>query len=150
VTLASGARVSLEEGMAKALAMAYEVQKASRKMMLIGNGGSAAIASHEALDFWKNGGIAATAFNDPAQLTCLVNDCGYENIFAAAIEMFAKPGDVLIAISSSGKSASIVNGVEAARKKQGAVITYSGFGEDNPLRGLGDLNFYISSSAYGH
>lgn len=49
---------------------------AGRKLMFIGNGGSAAIASHQAVDYWKNGGLKAVAFNDPAQLTCLTTTTG--------------------------------------------------------------------------
>ena len=59
--------------------------------MVIGNGGSAAIASHLATDYTKNGGLRTQAFNDGSMLTCLGNDLGYENVFAKQIEMFARP-----------------------------------------------------------
>ena len=71
--------------------------------MFIGNGGSAGIASHSAIDFTKNGSMPALAFNDGAALTCLGNDLGYDSVFAAQIEARGRPGDLLIAISSSGK-----------------------------------------------
>ena len=119
------------------------------KVMLIGNGGSAAIASHMAVDFWKNGGIRATAFNDSSSLTCLGNDFGYEHVFEKPIGMFAEQGDVLIAISSSGRSENILRGVGEARARGCRVITLSGFGPDNPLRLLGDINFHVPSEAYG-
>ena len=83
--------------------------------MFIGNGGSAGIASHLAIDFSKNGGLRALAFNDPSALTCLGNDLGYENVFAKQIELHGRAGDLLIAISSSGRSPNILNAVEAAR-----------------------------------
>jgi D-sedoheptulose 7-phosphate isomerase len=56
---------------------------------------------------------------------------------------------VLIAISSSGKSANILNGVEAARAAGALVVSFSGFRDDNPLRRLGDINIYVRSMQYG-
>lgn len=120
-----------------------------KKIMFIGNGGSAGIASHMALDYWRNGGIRALCFNDGALLTCIGNDFGYENVFAKPIEMFAEPGDILVAISSSGKSENILNAVRAASDKQCQVITLSGFSAQNPLRNSGDYNIYVPSGKYG-
>ncbi len=119
------------------------------KLIFIGNGASAAISSHMATDFWKNGGIRAVAFNDSSLLTCIGNDCGTEFLFAKPVNMFADPGDILVAISSSGQSANILKGVQAAREKNCQVITLSGFKADNPLRFMGDLNFYVPAENYG-
>ena len=119
------------------------------KVLFIGNGGSAAIASHMVIDFWKNGKMPAMVFNDSSLLTCISNDFGYQHVFEKPIEMFAGTGDVLFAISSSGKSENILRGVVAARTKGCKVVTLSGFKEDNPLRGMGDLNFFVSSMEYG-
>ncbi|MBF0555801.1 MAG: SIS domain-containing protein [Nitrospirae bacterium] len=120
------------------------------KLMFIGNGGSAAICSHMATDFSKNGGIAAMAFNDASMLTCMGNDFGYEHVFAKPIELFAAKGDYLVAVSSSGQSRNILNAVAAARVKGCAVITLSGFKTDNPLRAMGDINFYVPVEHYGY
>ncbi|MGQ0663108.1 MAG: D-sedoheptulose-7-phosphate isomerase [Pseudomonadota bacterium] len=119
------------------------------KLMFVGNGGSAGIASHLAIDYSKNGGLRALAFNDGAALTCLGNDLGYESVFAKQIEFHARPGDMLIAISSSGRSANILRAVEAARAKDCFVATLSGFSADNPLRRMGDLNFHVGAAEYG-
>ena len=119
------------------------------RIMFIGNGGSAAIASHMAIDFWKNGGIKSMAFNDSPLLTCISNDYGYQHVFEKPIEMFAETGDILFAISSSGKSENILKGVQAAQLKGCSVITLSGFDEDNPLRSMGICNFYVPSHEYG-
>lgn len=127
-----------------------EMDFLENKVIFIGNGGSAGIASHQAIDYWKNGKIPATAFNDPSMLTCLSNDYGYEYVFEKPINMFAKAGDILIAISSSGKSKNIINAVKAAREKGLFIITLSGFSNTNPLRTMGDLNFYVPSKSYGH
>ena len=120
------------------------------KIMFIGNGASAAISSHQATDFWKNGGMRAMAFNDASLLTCVSNDYCYEDVFSKPIEMFADKEDVLVSISSSGQSENILRGAEAGRKKGCEIITLSGFKADNPLREKGSLNFYVSSRSYGH
>lgn len=115
----------------------------------VGNGGSAGICSHLATDFSKNGGMRALAFNDGAVLTCLGNDFGYEHVFAKQIEWHAQRGDILVAISSSGQSANILNAVRSARSRGCDVYTLSGFKPDNPLRRLGELNIYLANSQYG-
>jgi D-sedoheptulose 7-phosphate isomerase len=119
------------------------------KTMFIGNGGSAAIASHMANDFSKNGKFRAMAFNDASALTCLGNDDGFETVFSGQIDMLGQRGDVLVAISSSGASANILNGVNAAIARGIAVVTVSGFDPKNRLRGLGVVNFYVPSHEYG-
>ncbi|MBF0466414.1 MAG: SIS domain-containing protein [Nitrospirae bacterium] len=157
VTDASGMSLDFISGIAKTCEVVVsghrqlqtEPQERRRKVMFIGNGGSAAIASHMAIDFWKNGRIKATAFNDPSLLTCIANDYGYEFVFEKPIEMFADNGDVLIAISSSGNSKNILNGADMAVKKSCPVITLSGFKPDNPLRKKGGINFYVPSNVYG-
>ncbi len=93
------------------------------KLFFIGNGASASIASHMATDFWKNAGIRALCFNDSSLLTCISNDYGYKHVFEKPIEAFAETSDILIAISSSGKSENILHGVKAARKK-GLMLRY--------------------------
>ena len=126
-----------------------ECKTNNKKIIIIGNGGSAAIASHVAIDFWKNGGVRATAFNDSSLLTCISNDFCYEEVFVKPIERFADAGDIVFAISSSGKSANITNAVTAAKEAGCTTVTMSGFGEDNPLRSMGDYNFYIKDGGYG-
>ncbi len=155
--LAGGVACSDRQGQELAYAAAIEwgmknaraTHAAGNKLIFVGNGGSAGISSHLAIDYTKNGGMRAQAFNDGAALTCLGNDLGYENIFAKQIEMHARAGDLLIAISSSGRSPNIIKAVEAARASQCQVMTMSGFGADNPLRRLGDVNFYVASGEYG-
>jgi len=124
--------------------------EAGGTVFFIGNGGSSAIASHLAVDFMKNGGIRSLAFNDSAFLTCIGNDLGYGAVFEKPISMFARKGDMLVAISSSGRSENILRGVEAARAAGCGVISMSGFSDENPLCGLGDVNFHVPSHAYGY
>ncbi len=146
VTRLGGKTLPLGDGFTKAMQML----KKSHTTRIIGNGGSAAIASHMAEDYTKNGNMPMMAFNDAPMLTCFANDLGYENIFSAAIEYYASPKDLVIAISSSGKSPNIINGVLAAKKKGCNIITLSGFKPDNQLRQLGDINFYVPSDSYGN
>jgi len=149
VTDACGVELGLSEGIERAIEALQSTDVRGNKIMVIGNGGSAAIASHLATDYTKNGGLRTQAFNDGSMLTCLGNDLGYENVFAKQIEIFAQAQDLLIAISSSGQSRNILKGVAAARKAGCAVITLSGFKSANPLRREGDVNFYVASEQYG-
>jgi D-sedoheptulose 7-phosphate isomerase len=143
-------RMELSKGLLTATELIVTQTAMGRKVMFIGNGGSAAIASHQAVDYWKNGGMRAIAFNDSSLLTCISNDFGYPQVFVKPVEMFADAGDVLVAISSSGRSENILSAVNTARKKECKVITMSGFAADTPLRLRGDLNFYVVSDSYGH
>ena len=148
-TNAAGEEFDLSEVMAEAMECAQTAHDSGNKLMFIGNGGSSTIASHMAEDYTKAGGIRTLAFNDPAVLTCLANDLGFDQVFANQIEMFAQPGDMLIAISSSGNSQNILNGALAAKKRGCWVMTLSGFTPENLLRNLGDINVYVPSSEYG-
>ena len=120
-----------------------------KKAIVVGNGGSAAIASHVSVDLTKNAGIRSVNFNESDLITCFANDYGFEQWVAKAVEFYGDEDDVFIAISSSGNSMNMLNGCEAAkRKKFASVITLSGFDPDNPLRHLGDINFWVDSKAY--
>ncbi len=125
------------------------VREQQAKIMVLGNGGSAAIASHVITDLRNVGGLCALTLHEAAPLTCFTNDFGYEQAFAKQIATFANPDDLLIAISSSGQSLNIVNAVQAANSKGLPVMTLSGFKADNPLRKLGRWNCWLDSSHYG-
>ena len=141
--------LDLTAGIAAAASLLVQRSMAGCKFMFIGNGASAAISSHMATDFWKTGGMRAMAFNDIAGLTCIGNDYGYAHLFEKPVEMFADPGDVLVAISSSGRSENILLAAEAAKNKGCQVLTLSGFALDNPLRALGNGNFHVPVDSYG-
>jgi D-sedoheptulose 7-phosphate isomerase len=149
VTDRAAKNMALAEGCEWVRNAAHEAHSAGNKIIFVGNGGSAGIASHLAIDFSKNGGLRSLAFNDASALTCLGNDLGYENVFAKQLDFHARPGDLLIAISSSGKSPNILNAVKAARAHDCKVVTFSGFTEANDLRKSGDVNFYVRSGEYG-
>jgi len=145
----AGKPIDVEAFVETSIAKCRAAHNAGNKVMFIGNGASASHASHMAADFSKNGRIRSVAFNDAAALTCYANDYSYDEVFSRQIEMQAQPGDVLVAISSSGESENIVMAVRAARKVGASVITFSGFKPDNRLRQLGDLNAWVPSPDYG-
>jgi len=149
VTNREGQLFSLEEGMTKAVQMISSLGPSSNKALLIGNGGSAAVASHMQNDLCKAAGVRAMVFNEPPLLTALTNDHGYESAFERLVELWAEANDLLIAISSSGRSENILRAARAAAKRQCQILTFSGFRSDNPLRSTGDINFYIASESYG-
>lgn len=138
-----------QKGLEDAVAMLKPLKNTKSVVYLVGNGGSAAITEHVAIDLTKCNRIRAVAFSGTPTLTCLANDYGYERLFEKSIEFNANEGDVLIAISSGGKSKNILNAVAAARKAKMKVITLSGFSPDNPLRASGDINLWVDSKSYG-
>ena len=144
-----GYELPLQSGVDKAIDLTRGSVNGGGKLMFIGNGGSAGIASHLAIDFTKNGRLPALAFNDGAALTCLGNDLGFDQVFAHQVSAHGRDGDLLVAISSSGRSPDILKGVEAGRSRRASVVTLSGFQPDNPLRRLGDINFYVPNGEYG-
>ncbi|HWK38137.1 MAG TPA: SIS domain-containing protein [Hyphomicrobium sp.] len=149
VSDAEGRPLGLEQGFEWVADTARNAHNAGKKVVLIGNGGSAAVASHHAIEFLKNGGIRALSLNDPAAITALSNDFGYANVYSEQLKVQGLPGDMLIAISSSGQSVNILKSVETARTQGMTVCTLSGFQPDNLLRGRGDVNFYVNSNQYG-
>lgn len=144
-----GKAMGVDDGLAVASGLLTALKAGGGTLRIVGNGGSAAIASHMAVDFSKRGGIPAVAHNDAGMLTCLSNDLGYDQVYAHQLNLHGRAEDLLIAISSSGRSANILNACEAARGRGMRVVTLSGFRTDNPLRALGDVNFYIESEEYG-
>ena len=123
------------------------LDKTSR-VFLVGNGGSAAVAAHIANDLVK-AGWSAFSLTEPAVLTCLSNDYSYGEVYAQQLKAHFRVDDCLIAISSSGRSPSILNAVEEVQEFTDKIVTLSGFSPDNPLRQLGCFNYYVSSSNYG-
>jgi len=149
VTVAEGKPAGADQGIDQVHGLLRGISNGPNKLMFVGNGGSAGIAGHMAIDFAKNGGVRSVTFNDASSLTCLANDLGYEQVFAKQVEMQGLHGDVLIAISSSGESKNILKAVDAAHDRGCAVVTLSGFAPSNSLRKRGAVNFYVKSGVYG-
>jgi len=120
-----------------------------KKVLIFGNGGSAAIASHFSVDLTKNAKLRCLNFNEAGLITCFSNDYGFEHWAEKAIDFYGDEGDLLIVISSSGKSNNMINAVKAARNANfQSVITLSGFSENNPLKELGDINLWVNNCSY--
>lgn len=125
-----------------------EVALRSGKLIFAGNGGSASIASHAATDFTKQSRVRSIAFNDHNLLTCFANDYGLEHWMAQAVEAYAEPQDAVVLISSSGRSANVLNAANLAKHKDLTIITFRAFDPRNPLRKLGNVNFWTDSHHY--
>lgn len=142
-------KIKLKEGLGKIRDLFRCAHAKGNKVIFIGNGGSAAIASHMATDYTKNGGIRSIAFNDAATLTCMANDFGYFQVFAKQLEYYAREDDVVVCISSSGKSRNILEAAAECMTREIKLVTLTGFEPENPLRGVGDFNFYVPAGDYG-
>ena len=128
-----------------------EAHKQKRKTLIFGNGGSAAIASHFSVDLTKNARVRCTNYNESDLLTCFSNDYGYDKWVEKALEFYSAEDDVLILISASGSSKNMINAANYAKKnKIKSIVTLTGNKEDNPLKKLGDINFWVNSAAYNH
>ena len=123
-------------------------RESGKRFFFAGNGASASIASHGAVDFVKQARIQAFDFNEPNFITAFSNDFGYENWIAKALEHRASAGDVVVLISSSGSSPNIVKGAERAKELGLTLVGFSGFAADNPLRTLSDIDFWVDSRGY--
>jgi D-sedoheptulose 7-phosphate isomerase len=143
------APASQASALTKAHQMISNVQESQGVVYVIGNGGSAGIASHFSNDLMKALQIPSQTLYDTNLLTCLANDIGYENIFSYPLSKYIKKNDTLVAISSSGNSMNIVNAAKVALEKETPIITFTGFQAANKLRQLGALNFWIDRSDYG-
>jgi|TARA_B110000014_G_scaffold262534_2_gene256734 D-sedoheptulose 7-phosphate isomerase len=127
------------------------VKKNKKKVMIFGNGGSAAIANHFSVDLTKNSKIRCVNFNESSLLTCFSNDFGYENWVKKTLEFHADPKDLIIFISSSGESKNMTNACKfALKKKYFPIVTFTGFKKNNSLNKLGHINFWINSRKYNH
>ena len=132
----------------KIIKILNEIKKNKKKVILVGNGGSAAMASHVSVDLTKMCKIRAVNFNEADLLTCFSNDYGYENWVKKALSFYADKGDLLICISSSGDSLNIINGAKFARKIGCKVVTLTGFNEKNKVRKIGHVNLWLESKNY--
>ena len=132
----------------EAVQLILKTNQNKKKLMIFGNGGSAAIASHIAVDFTKAVRIRATNYNEADLITCLSNDFGYQYWVSKAIEFYADKGDTIILISSSGTSSNIINGAKKANEMGLNVISFTGFKKDSEVSKNSNLNFWVDSNEY--
>ena len=132
----------------KIIKILRQIKKNKKKVILVGNGGSAAMASHVSVDLTKLCKIRAVNFNEADLLTCFSNDYGYENWVQKALSFYADKNDLLICISSSGESKNIINGAKFGKKIGCKVITLTGFDKKNKVKKIGDINLWVESKNY--
>ena len=124
------------------------LSKSNKNIFVFGNGGSAPIADHFAVDMTKNANKRTFSLNTSPLITCLSNDYGYELWMQKALEMYAQSGDIVFLISSSGNSKNVINACKYANSKNMTTITFTGFDSDNPLKKNGSINFWVNSKSY--
>jgi len=149
ITRRGGEALVLESGVDVAMDMLARTREHSNCVYVVGNGGSASVASHMVIDLLHVAQMRAFALHDSSVITCMANDYGYENAFAKILSNVARRRDLLIAISSGGHSQNIRNAVLQMEALGGETITLSGFDRGNPLRSLGDINVWLDSDDYG-
>jgi len=136
------------EDLKKTIEMINACSEKGGKLIIVGNGGSAAIASHVSVDFTKNAGIRSINFNEADLLTCFANDFGYENWVKESLNFYADKNDLVFLISSSGNSMNMVNAAKYCEDTKLSLITLSGFDKKNKLRNYGDIKFWVDSNEY--
>ena len=124
--------------------------KTNNTTYIVGNGGSASIASHVSVDFIKVAKVKSSTFNNSNLITCFANDYGYENWVKEAIKAYCLVNDLVILISSSGTSPNIINAAKYCKDTKIDLITLSGFNKGNALSKLGKVNFHVDSKNYNH
>ena len=126
-----------------------------RQVLVVGNGGSAAIAEHLCCDWTKGTVSSGSPVISSRSLTAnsslysaIANDFGFEHVFDTQIEFFARPGDLLIAVSSSGNSPNVLNAVSRAKELGVFVAGFSGF-SGGKLAEIADASIYVEAHNYG-
>ncbi len=147
--LGSGEGIKFIESVAWAIIDCY---KNDGKLIIAGNGGSLCDAMHFAEEltgyFRKNRpALPAIALADPGHLTCVGNDAGFNEVFARGIEAHGKPGDLFIALTTSGNSENLVRAVDEAKKKGLQVVSFLGK-TGGALKGRGDYEWIVSGFEY--
>jgi len=138
---------------AEDIAQLFSIVMASDQVIIIGNGGSNAVASHIAQDYTKQLRIPSITFSDPSRLTCYINDYGMGQAYAQFLSEFTTAATLTILISSSGNSENIINCAKYCYDNHRPYVLLTGFEEANQLKrdyeGGAELSFWVDSSDYG-
>jgi D-sedoheptulose 7-phosphate isomerase len=140
------------QAIASAAQLMIDALEAGGTIYSCGNGGSMSDAMHFAEELTgrfrdDRAGLSATAISDPGHISCVANDYGYEHIFSRYLEARAKPGDALLAISTSGNSQNVINAASWAADHGVMVITLTGK-PDSKLAGYADVDINTVSTRY--
>jgi len=129
-----------------------ELVKSKSTVIILGNGGSNAVASHISQDYTKKLKKRSFTFSDPSRLTCYINDYGMEEANRQFLKEFSDPETLVILISSSGNSVNILNCADYCAKNSLDFIILSGFDKSNKLRNYSSAakeEFWVDSKDYG-
>ena len=124
------------------------ISKNGGKVIFVGNGASASLASHAATDLTKQARIKAIALNDHNLITALSNDYGYEKWVEKALSYYASEKDLLVLISVSGESLNLVKAVEYAKNNLITSLSLTGSSKTNKLRNLTDYSLWVNCKSY--
>ena len=150
VTLRDGRGIGQDEGLVEWIGVAKSVRDEKEGLLwFIGNGASATIAEHMALDTMKAGRFKTGSCSETSYLTAISNDVSSDDLFCFKLDRQFSANDMLITTSSSGNSPNVVKAIKTCRLKGGYIVTLSAMKPDNQSRQLGDLNFYVPAETYG-
>jgi len=144
------------EAVSRVIDILWEAYRADGRIFIIGNGGSAATASHMMCDLVKGCAVegrppvrAISLTDNVAVITAISNDIAYEKVFTKQLEAFLEPGDVVLAMTASGNSPSILDAVRFAAGRGATTVGLMGFG-GGALKGMVDAGVTVASRNYGH
>jgi len=145
-----GDGIDIDSGFKKLLDYTIQIKNTNGTAYFVGNGASASMASHISADIGKNAKIKTEVFTDLSLITAIANDISYKNVFSEPLSWKIDIGDMIVAISSSGNSPNVLEAVKTASLKKAFIVTLSAMEPDNPLRKMGNLNFYVPADSYGY
>jgi D-sedoheptulose 7-phosphate isomerase len=150
VTNRNGMRMSFDEGISLWAQKALEVKEKTKGLIFFcGNGASASMAEHMSHDWFQNAQLNTTTCSEVSHITAISNDLSYDDVFSYRVKRILSDKDIFVGISSSGNSPNIVNAISAAKDNGAFTITISGKKDDNKIRRMGDINFYVPLETYG-
>lgn len=150
VTDGEGNSLSLNQGLNIWAEKAQYVKEVTKGLIFFcGNGASATMAEHMSHDWFQNAVINTTTCSETSHITAISNDIGYEDVYRYRVKRILSEKDILVGISSSGNSPNIVNAIVAAKENGAFTISVSGKKEENKIRKIADLNFYVALDYYG-
>lgn len=131
-------------GVARCMAECFRKQG---KIIIAGNGGSLCDATHfaeELTGYFRSArpALPAIALAEAGHITCVANDAGFEQVFARGVEAYGLPGDIFVALTTSGKSPNLIKAVEVAKKRGLTVVTFLGK-DGGKLKGVADYELLI-------
>mgnify|MGYP001197675941 CR=1 FL=1 len=139
---------NFEDKISELVNLIKKIKKNNKRIYILGNGASASISSHIANDLTKATKSKAFTFHDPALITCFGNDFGYENWMTEALNHFCEEGDLVILISSSGKSKNIISAASFCKNNNLILVSLTGPEPNENVVLSSCINFKVNSKIY--